>query len=362
MIFKRSLLREMAGTALTSFAVLLGIVLAQRVAFYLGFAARGSLASEAIGPLLGFSLIRFMPMLLTLTLFLAVLLTLTRSYRDSEMVVWFSSGVGLSAWVRPVLAFALPVVGVIAFLSLFVTPWAIQKAVDYREQIESRDELAALTPGVFKESSSAERVFFVESFNQFGNTVRNVFVQSTQHQKLGVMVAQEGSRHVESNGDTFLILQNGRRYEGTPNTPEFSVTHFERYAVRVEPVEVKPDPPTPKSISSLELLQRKGKASKAELHWRLAMPISAFVLVLLAIPLSFVDPRAGRSANLIMAILIYVIYSNTLSIAQAWTAQGKIDPLIGLWPVHGMVLLLTGYLFYRRLLLLPLLPRILGGR
>lgn len=357
MIFKRSLLQELFSTAFATFVVLVGIVLAQRIAYYLGFAARGSLASDAITALLGFSMLKFLPMLLSLTIFLSVLLTLTRWHRDSEMVVWFSSGMGLAAWVRPVLGFSLPIIAVIALLSLFVAPWATEKGSEFREQLASRDELAALSPGVFKESIHADRVYFVESLNELGSTVKNVFVQSFQHQKLGIMVAQSGYRTTESNGDTFLVMASGRRYEGKRDSPEFSVTEFEKYAIRIEPNEVKHDPPTAKSKPSQELIETRNSDNNAELQGRLAMPLSAFVLVLLAIPLSFVDPRAGRSANLIMALLIFIIYNNLLSIMQAWVAQGKLSPLIGLWPVHGAVLALAVYLFYRRLFLLPLLPR-----
>ena len=360
MIFKRSLLQELYSTALATFLVLVGIVLAQRIAYYLGFAARGSLASDAINALLGFSMLKFLPMLLSLTIFLSVLLTLTRWHRNSEMVVWFSSGMGLAAWVRPVLAFALPLIAVIALLSLFVAPWATERGVEFREQLASRDELAAISPGVFKESSHADRVFFVESFNELGSTVRNVFVQSFQHQKLGIMVAQSGHRTIENNGDTFLIMENGRRYEGKQDTPEFSITEFERYAIRIEPNEVKHDPPTAKSKSTELLFGTRNSENIAELQWRMAMPISALVLVLLAIPLSFVDPRAGRSANLIMALLVFIIYNNMLSIMQAWVAQEKISPVVGLWPIHAALLALAAYLFYRRLFLLPLLPRLIG--
>ena len=357
MIFKKSLLQELFSTAFGTFMVLVGIVLAQRIAYYLGYAARGSLASDAINALLGFSMLKFLPMLLSLTIFLSVLLTLSRWHRDSEMVVWFSSGLGLAAWVRPVLSFALPLIAVIALLSLFVAPWATEKGTEFREQLDSRDELAAISPGVFKESIHADRVFFVDSLNALGSTVKHVFVQSFQHQKLGIMTADSGYRTTENNGDTFLVMVNGHRYEGKPDSPEFSVTQFERYAIRIEPNEVKHEPPTSKSKPTEDLLNTHSSDSSAELQWRLAMPISAFILVLLAIPLSFVDPRAGRSANLIMALLIYIIYNNLISILQAWVAQGKLSPLIGLWPAHGAVLALAVYLFYRRLFLLPLMPR-----
>lgn len=358
MLFKRSLLHELVSTAIGAFLILLGIVLAQRIAYYIGIAAKGSLASDAINTLLGFSMLKFLPMLLSLTIFLAVLLTLTRWHRDSEMVVWFSSGQGIAGWIRPVLTFALPVIAMIALLSLFVTPWATHKGSDFRDQLKSRDELASISPGVFKESRNADRVFFVESFDELGNIVKNIFVQSIQHQRLGIVVASQGHRATEPNGDSFLVMQNGRRYEGKPNTPEFSTTEFERYAIRIEPAEVKQEPPTTQSKASLELLQDHSPSNNAELQWRLAIPISAFVLVLLAIPLSFVDPRAGRSANLMLALLVYIIYNNFLSIMQAWLAQGKLSPLIGLWPVHLFFLLFTVYMFYRRVFQLPLIPRL----
>lgn len=358
MIFKRSLLKELVYTAFATLLVLVGVVIAQRIVYYLGYAARGSLPSDAINALLGFTLLRFLPTLLSLTIFLSVLLTLTRWYRDSEMVVWLSSGLSISAWVRPVLVFSLPVVALIAFLSFVVTPWASAKGMQFLKQMESRDELAAISPGVFKESSHADRVFFVESFNELGNNVKNIFVQSFQHQKLGIMVAQEGYRKVETNGDNFLVMENGTRYEGKPDTPEFSVTKFERYAIREEPAEVKQVPPGLRSTSSRELLKSGDSSHNAELQWRLSVPVSALVLVLLAIPLSFVDPRAGRSANLMMALLIYIIYSNLLSIMRVWVVQGKVSTLVGLWPAHAVFLALAFYLFYRRLFLLPVLPRI----
>jgi len=128
MIFRRSLQQELSQTAVAAFAVLIGIVIAQRITYYIGVAASGRIGSNTINTLLGFSMLKFLPMLLSLTLFLAVLLTLTRQHRDSEMVIWFSSGIGLTKWIRPVLTFAIPVIVLIGFLSLIVTPWATSKS------------------------------------------------------------------------------------------------------------------------------------------------------------------------------------------------------------------------------------------
>ncbi len=340
------------------FLILIGIVIAQRAGFLVQLAAKGILPNDAIDTLLGFNMVKFLPMILSLSIFLSVLLTLSRWHRDSEMVIWFSSGLGLNSWIRPILTFAIPVIVVITLLSLWVMPWATQKGQDYKVQLKSRDELSSISPGVFKESNGGDRVYFVESFDELGNIVKNIFVQSIQHQKTGVVVASTGGREKVENDDNFLVLQKGRRYEGKPNSAEVSTTEFERYAIRVQTKEAAPEPYTRQAISTKQLLQENTSGNKAELQWRFAIPISALILVLMAIPISFIDPRAGRSLNIIFAIMIYIIYNNVLSVFQAWVAQGRLSTTIGLWPVHFFFLLLVFYMFYRRNHLLPLIPKL----
>jgi lipopolysaccharide export system permease protein len=356
MLFKRIFLQEIMSTATAALLVLIGVVIAQRTAYYIDVASDGTIAPSSIKTLLGFSLLRFLPMILSLTLFLSVLLTLTRCYRDSEMVIWFSTGLGIVKWIRPVLTFALPVVLVIAALNLMVVPWAVQKGNSYKDQLEAKDDTSSISPGMFKESKSADRVYFVESFDELGSAVKNVFIQSTQHQKLGIITAASGRRETVENGDSFLILQNGSRYEGEPNTQLFTTTVFDEYAIRIKPNEVKQSRAGVKSESTGNLIQTMNPQNFAELQWRLAMPISALILVFIAIPLSFVDPRSGRSANMIIAILLFTIYNNLLSIMQAWVSQGKVHTIIGLWPIHLLFAAIAWYLLYRRTSHLPLLP------
>jgi lipopolysaccharide export system permease protein len=241
-------------------------------------------------------------------------------------------------------------------------PWAVDKVEDYRVQLKSRDDLSSINPGVFKESNNGERIYFIESFDELGNVVKNIFVQTTQHMKTGVIVASQGSREKAENGDDFLVMQKGRRYEAKANSAEVSTTEFERYAIRVETKEVARKPDDTNSKSTQELLSTASLANKAELQWRLAIPVSALILVLLAIPLSFVDPRAGRSLNLIFALVIYVIYNNILSIFQAWVTQGRLNATIGLWPVHAIFALMVFYMFYRRNHLLPLVPKFIAPK
>lgn len=354
--FKKSLSHELIVTAAGLFSILIGIVVAQRAGHLVGGAAKGWIPNDAIMTMLGFSLIKFLPMIMSLTIFLTVLLTLSRWHRDSEMVIWFTAGLGITKWIRPIINFAIPVIVIIALLSFFVMPWATQKVEEYRVQLKSRDETSSISPGVFKESNNGERVYFVEGFDKLGNVVKNVFIQSTQHQKTGVIVANQGSRYTAENDDRFILLKQGRRYHGKPKSAEISTTEFESYAIRLETKEVAKKPTSSDTLPTEKLMLSDKPRDKAELQWRLAIPVSAIILVLLAIPMSFVDPRAGRSLNLMFAIFIFIIYNNVISIFEAWIKQDKISALIGLWPVHTLFTLLAIYLFYRRNYLLPIFP------
>ena len=349
MIFHKALLRELATAALPTFFVLLGITLTTQLVKLLGQAASGAITSMGVLALLGFTVLNYLPVLLSLTLFIAVLMTLTRSYRDSEMVVWFSSGLGLMRWMRPVLMFAAPLVFTIGLLSLVLSPWAVNKAEEFRQLMNMRDDVSAITPGVFRESSRGDRVYFVEEVEGEQIYVANVFVSSTQHHKLGIMVANRGYQETLDNGDRFLVLMNGRRYEGEAGTPEYKIYEFDKYAMRIETAAGQARPPTTKTLGTLDLIRNRTAENLAEFSWRIGLPVSALVLSVLAIPLSFVNPRAGRSMNLVLALLLYMTYSNLLSIAQAYIAQSKIGLTAGLWGVHGLMLVILAILFYRRL-------------
>ena len=347
----------MIATAGATFMILIGVVIAQRAGYFVRLASKGLVPNDSIVTLLGFSLIKFLPLIFSVTIFLAVLMTLSRMHRDSEMAIWFSSGLSVTDWIRPILRFALPVVMLISILSAFVTPWATNKVEEYHEQLKNRDELASLSPGVFKESNGGERVYFFESYDELGNIVKNIFVQSKQHGKTGVIIASQGRREKAKNADNFIVLEKGRRYETVPNSAEVSTTEFERYAIRVETKEVVHGQTSTNAKSTKELLSSHNDTDKAELQWRFALPIAALVMAILAIPLSYVDPRAGRSLNMMFAIAICIIYYNLLSIFEAWVSQGKISVWVGLWPIHLFFIALTAYLFYRRLYLLPLIPK-----
>jgi len=354
MIFQRALLREFASLAGAVFMTLFSIALTTRLIRLLGDAAGGHIPSDAVIAFLGFFALTALPVLLSLTMFIAVLLTLTRSWRDSEMVIWFTSGQPLTAWLRPVMTFALPQIAVIVVLSLFISPWAAQMSEQYQSRLASRDDVTRVSPGVFGETGNKERVFFVESASADAKTVQNVFVSSVQQQKGGVSMSRTGHTETAPNGDRFIVLEHGRRYEGAPGEGEYRVTEFERYDARIDSNEGAQPVVTAKQLPTWALIADPTAQNLGEIVWRLGIPVSALVLVLLAIPISFVNPRAGRSANLLFALFTYVAYSNLISVSQARVAQGRLDFAIGLWLVHAVMALLLLFMFAQRMQLIRL--------
>lgn len=348
MIFHKALLKEFAGLAGAVFMTLFAIALTTRLIRLLGQAAGGKIPSDAVFAFLGFFSLGALPVLLSLTMFISVLLTLTRSWRDSEMVIWFGSGLPLTAWLKPVMLFALPQIAVIGALSLFISPWAAQMAAQYATRIDARDDVTRVSPGVFGETSSKDRVFFVESVSGETGTVQNVFVASTHQARSGVSMSRTGRTETAPNGDRFIVLEQGRRYEGTPGDPDYRITEFDRYAARIESKESSEPAATSKNMPTYALITNPSSVNLGELLWRFGVPVSALVLVMLAIPMSFVNPRAGRSINLLFALLTYLVYSNLLTVSQARVSQGRLDFSLGWWLVHAVMFAAVLVLFLQR--------------
>jgi lipopolysaccharide export system permease protein len=348
MLYRRALTREMGLTTGAVLTVLVAIALVVLFIRMLGDVARGELANEAVFVFLGFSLLYFLPVLMTIGLFAGVLLPLTRMWRDSEMVIWFNSGLSLTQWMRPVLNFALPFSLVILLLTLVINPWVQTKRSEYSQEMRSRAESALITPGLFAESSAGQRVYYVESLNPLTGVVRNVFMRSMIDGQLGLVVAREGSHTELVDGSRYLVFKDGRRYEGTPGQLDYRIVQFERYWMRLDPAAAGARETHIRQMSVAKLINDPTPPARAQLLWRIGVPLSALILSVMAIPLSFVNTRAHRSYGLVIALLLYFVYNNMLSLSQAWVAQEKLNPWAGMLSSHLLMLGAVVVLFYLR--------------
>ncbi|MDR3412223.1 MAG: LPS export ABC transporter permease LptF [Formivibrio sp.] len=348
MIFRKSILQEMTWFAFGLFVVLLLIIMTSQIVRLLGEAAIGVLASGAVWTVMGFTAIRYLPTLFSLMLFITVLATLTRMWRDSEMVIWFTSGRSIYHFINPVLHFALPVTIITAVLSLVVSPWSIEKSSEYRDKMLRQQDTTQIAPGVFRESGSTGRVYFIENYSADTQQGNNVFVQIRRDNKISVITAEHGGMTTDKNGARWLTLEKGRALEGVPGSAEYDVMDFTKGEVRIDAPKQAAINPAIRALSTWDLIKNPGHQQQAELAWRIALPICALILSLLAVPLAFFNVRGGRAFNLIFAITLAFFYYNCINIVQAWIAAGTVPAIIGMWPLHGLFAALTAFLFWRR--------------
>jgi lipopolysaccharide export system permease protein len=277
-----------------------------------------------------------------------VLLVVARSYQDSEMVVWFASGLSLTRWIAPVLRVGIPLVIVTALLSLWLTPWANRSYAEYKERFRNREDISRVSPGKFQESAGGDKIFFVEGLADDASHVQNVFVRQGGRRD-SVVVAEQGSIRFDARGDKLLELQLGRRYDGAPGSSDLRTIEFQRYTVVIAPStrELR-DNKSAKVQPTLDLLAEPTRANQAELLWRIAVPLTCLLQMLLAIPLGFVNPRRGRTLNLMIALLLAVTYNNFAGILQASVSSGKLAFGVAWWPLHLLAAMLIALLFFWR--------------
>lgn len=360
MIFRRSLISELTNAAGGVFTVLFSIVLTVGVVRAMTQISGGKIDAGSFLYIVLFSSLQTLGPLLALSLFLAVLMALIRGWQQNEMIVWFSSGgLSLLSWIRPVLRVAFPVIIVVAVVSIFITPWAYGQMEVQKSHFTQRDDTSRIASGQFVESGSGRRVFFIEQVDEEAGNVKGIFMsEASKGGKTKVLAASEGKLFVNKEGDRFAELKNGRQYEIGEGGKSYRVTDFDRYGIRLD---VKPDlvlgSDKANAIPVQSLLENPTPKNMGQIFWRLSWPFVALNLALLAIPLSVTNPRAGRSLNIVAAVLVFILYLNFISIMQSWITEEKWHWWTGLVALHGTVLALTAALFVRQIWFQRWLPK-----
>jgi lipopolysaccharide export system permease protein len=363
MLLDTSLRHEMARNFGGSFTVLFSVVLTIMLIRILGQASEGQANPQDLFLLIGLASLSYLQFILGLALFIAVLMTFSRMHRDSEIVIWAGAGVTPVQYFRIVLRFATPVILAIAALTLVAWPWANQQNAALRDRFEQRSDLSRVAPGQFRESSSGQRVFFIGKGAQAKGLAHDIFIRDQSGGQSVITLAQSATLQ-SLDGSRYLLLSNGHRYSHTPGEANYQVTGFAQMGIRLSALSNAGNAPsaalpeaarlanTPsREISTPLLAMSSIPAWLGELSWRIGVPLSTFLLVLMAVPLAATNPRAGRALQLIVAVLIYLVYINFLNAAQGWIDHGKLSLLAALLLVHGAAALVLLVLALRKGLL-----------
>ena len=357
MIAFKSFLQEVRGIAGAVFAVLLTILVTSSLIRMLGAAASDRADSELVVPLVAFAALQALPVVLALTAYLSVLLALTRAWKDSEMVVWMSSGLGLGQWLRPVAKFVWPFALAMVALTFIVSPWAQQQLDETRREFSQRPEDQRLDAGRFMESRSGQIVFFGEMASDTEKSLGLVFIRAESAGQEAVILASKGEIQPQEGGGAWLSLAQGTRTDFNPVDLETRQLRFDAYRLFLDRSPV-PEKATPSLRASglVELvgLSRQGDlAAMAELSYRIGLCLMALAMPFFAIPVAVTSPRLGRSLHLIFGVVSFMLAMNSVTLVQALIAEGRVSMSLGWWLTPAVIAAVTAGLFWWRQQLRP---------
>jgi lipopolysaccharide export system permease protein len=259
-----------------------------------------------------------------------------------------TAGVGTLRLYRSLTWVVLPTLILAIYLALFVMPWSERNSQQLvMHDVETHD-IRGLKPGRFNEFSAGDVVLYAESMDD-NKDMLNIFVQSRQNTSTGVVIAERGRLHKAENGDNFVVLNHGRRYQGVPGKADYIISEFEEYAVRISGPEEVSATLRRESTDSLVLLLSQTPKELAEFQKRIAIPLGVVALALLAVPLARVSPRQGPYGNVFSAFLIYIIYENAQKISQGMVISETIPPWASYAGIYGLLLIMTMSLFLKNL-------------
>jgi lipopolysaccharide export system permease protein len=356
-ILDRYILREVTLTWLAVTGVLLVILVSNQLARVLERAAESRFPREIVLTLIGFTSLQNLTVLIPVGLLLAIVLAFGRLYHESEMAAVHACGVGVVRLYVPVLVLTVLLAGLLAWLSLAIAPRAAERVQELRNEALRDAQFGNLEPGRFRTVGGTGVVFYAAAVERDG-TLRDVFVKRNEGDRIEIAVAQRARHLVSQDGLLHtLVLEQGRRYEGVPGSRAFRITEFDQHGIPVRLPQAVGGASAVELKSTQALLASSRLVDRAELQWRLSVPLMAFVLTLLAVPLARLRPRQGRYARIGLAILLYFVYSNLLAAAKVWVARGVLPEALGMWWVHAALVAFALLALFRQEIWLRLRPR-----
>lgn len=336
MIIQRYLLREILQSFLGTLFILLLIIVGNTFVRLLGGVSSGDLPVDLLGRMVLMGSINGAIQLIPVALLIGMMLAFGRLYRDHEISALHSSGVGPAQFYKGIFLFVLPLTLLLAAMVLYVVPNIERTTQNIKTEVKQRPEASGIPVGEFMHTKVGDTRFtiFVENLDDENVVMEHFFMHSGTDKKDTVLTAKKALLFVDQkNGERVLQINDGSRYDHDIEKNEFTIFRFGEHGLRVPSSKISTNSKLV-SVSTAELFERDTLESKAELHWRLAIILSAPVVALLAFPLSYTTPRQGRFGKLALGILLYAIYANLLITGKSMIEDGKIPSAVGLWWVH----------------------------
>ncbi|WP_130619566.1 LPS export ABC transporter permease LptF [Dyella amyloliquefaciens] len=351
-ILDRYFLRELAQSVAATAIVLLAIMSGISFAHVLQQVANGSFPASVMFQVLGLNMLDGLTTLLPLSAFLGVLLALGRMWRESEMHVLASSGMGASGLLRPMSILAASIALLVGLVSLWLGPWAARTS-DQLVAAANRSVIAAgLDAGRFTELPGKGGIIFVDQLSRDGSTLGNTFIATERIGKdnvphIKLVTGKRGQLYQETDGSgRFLALWNGFQYDIPLGADNWRKMQYERNDASLSNVQSDTDDEDPAhSLTTMALLRTDNPDTRAEFAWRTIAPAMTLVLLTLALPLSRQSPREPRFGRLLLAVLAFYCYYLMMALCRGQLIKGHWHHSGPMWMLSLIVFGIAAWMF-----------------
>ncbi|MGE4576553.1 MAG: LPS export ABC transporter permease LptF [Candidatus Pseudothioglobus sp.] len=311
---------------------------------------------QELMPLIGFNMIRDVPVILVLSIFLAVIITISQLYKNSEAIVMNSIGLGDKAFLSVIKPLAIILFLFVLFLTAYAVPWAKQQKSAAEEETKNASEFSFITEGKFESFKNGDIVFYASESTSIDvggvQNMEEIFIYASENGNPVIVLASDAKKYIDPKSKSiYLRLRDGVRYQGLPSSENINILNFDSYDLEIVSGEVQKSIATFTEIeekTTLDLLKQGGLLANAELQWRLSLPLSILILVVFAVYLGKTSPRGGKGINILIGIFVFMLYNNGLLVAKSSIESGLLSPIIGMWGIHLIAILFLMLLYQFR--------------
>ncbi|MDB4847307.1 LPS export ABC transporter permease LptF [Candidatus Pseudothioglobus singularis] len=353
-IISRYLLKNLLVFLVAIFFIIGLIVFGNQFVLTVQESVEHGIPFQELIPIIGFNMLRDIPVIFSLSLFLAIIISISQIYNNSEAVVMNSIGLSDKSFIyslQPIVVLSFILVFI---LTIYAVPWAKQQKSYAEDETVNASEFSFINEGKFESFKNGEIIFYASESSALDTdgeqNMEEIFIYVSSKESPVIVLASDATKYTDSTSQSiYLRLKDGVRYDGLPGDLNINILDFDVYDLEIVSGEVQ------KSLSnfseieektSIELISDGGLLANAEMQWRLSQPLSILILSIIGVLLGKTSPRTGKGVNVLIGIIIFMVYNNGLLVAKTSIESGELHPLLGLWSIH-IISILFLLIFYQ---------------
>ena len=334
MILNRYFLKTIFSYTASVSVIFLLIIVSSRSIQYLDQAARGEINPEVVFWIILFRLPEFAQIILPLSFFLGIVLTLGKLRSENEFVVMQQNGFSLQRLHALLIASSILICAMIFSFSAWLTPKFDLQIKELLQQKTLKEKIISLTPGEFHKINKSTLVYSKESSNE---DLIKVFIKNitNDNQAREFFVFAEKA-YVEGTAEESVNLNNGSIFF-LDETEKFSKLSFEEMKFKVDL----------ESSNNLKNEEDSNSLESSNTTWLFSLCVMTVISIFLAVPISSTSPREGRYKRVLPALLIFSLYLGLLIASRGVSDLSFLNQLISMILIHFTFLSIAFFLYFR---------------